>query len=287
MDLFGPEVNWFESVILPVAGLVAVAVVWRRGYLSRSALAGVPRRDAGLELMDMMVGLVLMLLGMAAAQQVMTRMGLWIDGDSGELAEVTPGQYMKQALVGQGLVQLPVVLYVVWRCGAWPGRFREFGLWPRRPVREVFIAVAALVAVLPMAMSLSVMMVYIGQWLGRPAPAIGHELLSVLQEPAVGWVRAGLLASALVVAPLLEEVIFRGLVQTAFLSVTGRGRRWWVVIIAAGIFTGMHAGQPWQVLPSLFVLGVVLGWLYERTGSLWPSMLVHAGFNAVNVALAV
>jgi len=49
----------------------------------------------------------------------------------------------------------------------------------------------------------------------------------------------------------------------------------------------MHTGQAWQVLPSLFVLAVVLGWLYERTGSLLPSVLVHMGFNAINIALAV
>ena len=287
MDLFGADVNWLESVVLPASGWVAALIVWRRGYLSRSALVGVPRREAGLELMDVMVGLVLMLLGMVAAQQIMTRMGLWIDGDAGESTGFTPQQYMKQALVGQGLVQLPVVLYVVWRCGGWPGRFRELGLLPRRPVREGIVALAGLAVALPMALGLSVVTVYVGLGLGRPAPEIGHELLSVLQEPALWWVKAGLLTSALVLAPLLEEVIFRGLVQTAFLSVTRRGRRWWVVIIAAGIFTGMHIGQPWQVLPSLFVLGVVLGWLYERTGSLWPSVLVHAGFNAVNVALAV
>jgi membrane protease YdiL (CAAX protease family) len=40
-------------------------------------------------------------------------------------------------------------------------------------------------------------------------------------------------------------------------------------------------------LPGLLVLGVVLGWLYERSGSLLPCVLVHAGFNALNIAMVL
>jgi membrane protease YdiL (CAAX protease family) len=40
-------------------------------------------------------------------------------------------------------------------------------------------------------------------------------------------------------------------------------------------------------LPGLLVLAVVLGWLYERWGSLLPCVLVHALFNSGNCALAL
>ena len=38
---------------------------------------------------------------------------------------------------------------------------------------------------------------------------------------------------------------------------------------------------------GLLVLGLVLGWMYERTGSLWPGIVLHTGFNALNIVLAL
>ena len=63
--------------------------------------------------------------------------------------------------------------------------------------------------------------------------------------------------------------------------------RWLVVLSAAALFALIHLGPQvaWQGLPVLFVLGIFLGWLYERTGSLWPGIVLHAGFNAINFVL--
>ena len=66
---------------------------------------------------------------------------------------------------------------------------------------------------------------------------------------------------------------------------------WWggnaggrVVAAAAAVFALVHAEVvSWHALPGLFVLGVVLGWVFERTGSLLPCVLIHAGFNALNL----
>jgi hypothetical protein len=115
---------------------------------------------------------------------------------------------------------------------------------------------------------------------------VGHVLLTALLAAQQTWVILLLLVSAAVVAPLLEEVIYRGLIQTALSSVNPSRNRWLVVIVAAMLFALFHAGVPWQVRLSLFVLGLILGWLYERYGSLLPCVIVHAGFNAVNTALA-
>ena len=93
---------------------------------------------------------------------------------------------------------------------------------------------------------------------------------------------------AVLVGPLLEEVVFRGLLQTLLIDTLGRRFRWTAVLIAAAVFALIHAGPvSWHGWPGLFVLGVVLGWLYERTGSLLPCYLAHALFNAANIAAAV
>ena len=287
-----------DVVVLPGAGLVAVWVVWRAGYLGRSAFRLAPKREVGLGVIDLLMGVLIMFVGMTVAQELLVRMGLFTDdglaGAGGEASvpaqpasDLTPFEMMRHAYIGQACVQLPVVLYLWWRCSVWSGGLRQLGFQPRRPIRETLAGVLGLAVALPMTMGLSVAVVAIGRWFDAQTPEVGHELLGAVQESHVWWVTFGLIWSAVVVAPLLEEIIFRGLVQTSLLGVLGQSRRWPVVIFGAGWFALIHMGLPWQVLPSIFVLGLVLGWLYERTGSLLPGVLVHAGFNAVNMVLAM
>ena len=92
----------------------------------------------------------------------------------------------------------------------------------------------------------------------------------------------------MIIAPLLEEMVFRGLLQTLLIDTLGRRARWTAVLTASLIFALIHAAAvSWHGWPGLFVLGVVLGWLYERTGSLLPCYLAHALFNAANIAAAL
>ena len=93
----------------------------------------------------------------------------------------------------------------------------------------------------------------------------------------------GLLVCVLLLAPLFEEFVFRGLVQSCFRNI---GPRWFCIAAAAAIFAAAHIPvAAWQVLPGLLALGLILGWLYEHTGSLWPGIFAHAGFNFANAAL--
>ena len=59
---------------------------------------------------------------------------------------------------------------------------------------------------------------------------------------------------------------------------------WPAVLVASAIFAAAHCTQP-QAVPSLFVLAVVIGYNYERTGRLLAPILIHALFNAANLAL--
>ncbi|MDJ0942113.1 MAG: type II CAAX endopeptidase family protein [Kiloniellales bacterium] len=90
----------------------------------------------------------------------------------------------------------------------------------------------------------------------------------------------GLLLVAAGLGPLVEELLFRGLLY-AWLR-----RHLGVLIsasISAALFASVHA-IPW-LMPSLFAIGVVLALLYERSGSLWPAIVVHGAYNAINLVL--
>ena len=90
---------------------------------------------------------------------------------------------------------------------------------------------------------------------------------------------------ACVAAPFFEELTFRGFVFNAF-------RRYlpgWAAIILGGIAFGFAHLQPGNAgaIAPLAAGGMVLAWVYYRTGSLFASMITHATFNLVPVVLIV
>lgn len=121
---------------------------------------------------------------------------------------------------------------------------------------------------------------------GFEARTIAHSTLRLLIEsPVDGW-HIALSALAVIVAPLMEEVIYRGLVQSAL--VQALRLRWAAIVLTSAIFTLMHASavEP-HALVTLFVLSLAFGWVYERTGSLAAPITVHILFNLANFSLAL
>jgi membrane protease YdiL (CAAX protease family) len=93
---------------------------------------------------------------------------------------------------------------------------------------------------------------------------------------------AFLLVYAVVAAPLSEEILFRGFLQPLLKGSLGRGA---ALGISAMVFAALHVHLP-SFLP-LCLLGLVLGAVYERSGSLPLCMSLHAWFNAVTASLLI
>ena len=101
------------------------------------------------------------------------------------------------------------------------------------------------------------------------------ELEHLMSAP---WVGPSL---AVIIAPVTEEVIFRGLILRGFL---GRWKPWTAIIASAALFALMHF-NPAQT-PVALGLGLVLGWIYVRTRSLGLCMLGHAVNNSASYPLS-
>lgn len=83
-----------------------------------------------------------------------------------------------------------------------------------------------------------------------------------------------------IVGPIAEEVVMRGIVLRGLLRTLPAGR---AIVWSAVLFSAMHM-NPWQTLPTFFI-GLLLGWAYERTGSLGLCIVAHILNNGLSVAV--
>lgn len=151
--------------------------------------------------------------------------------------------------------------------------------------------VAFLIAV-PFVLGTSVVSTMLYTKINQKAPDnAAHELLRLYREnPNDIWVWV-LLGSAVLLAPVVEELMYRAFLQTGFLAATKRA---WVAILGTSVlFTLAHIGTPdkpnvpWHALPTLFVLSLGMGVAFERSGRIGVPILMHVLFNASNVVIMV
>lgn len=84
--------------------------------------------------------------------------------------------------------------------------------------------------------------------------------------------------TACVVAPICEEAFFRGFVFK------GLAQSWgpvWGALVSSAAFAAAH--QQLTIFVPIFVLGLALCWVYEKTGSLWANIALHCLFNSIAV----
>jgi len=103
-----------------------------------------------------------------------------------------------------------------------------------------------------------------------------------VDEGALGVVAAGALIIG--VAPFTEEVFFRGFMFAGMRRALPFAAAALIPSVIWGLFHFTGSGT-WGVVVQLSVFGLWLSWLYERTGSLWPPVAVHAFNNAIAFAI--
>ncbi len=107
----------------------------------------------------------------------------------------------------------------------------------------------------------------------QPLPS---EMLDTFPERIVAFVMI------VAVAPVAEEVFFRGFMLPVL---AGRWGFWKGACLVSLLFAAGHLALG-SIIPA-FASGILLAWLYKRTGSLWNSCMAHAAQNALAFAVAV
>jgi membrane protease YdiL (CAAX protease family) len=85
-----------------------------------------------------------------------------------------------------------------------------------------------------------------------------------------------------VLAPLSEEICFRGML---FGGLRTRLPMWAAALGAGAIFGALHYSTGLSAVPSLVVLGAIFAVVYEKTGSIWPPIIMHVANNAFALAV--
>ncbi len=105
-------------------------------------------------------------------------------------------------------------------------------------------------------------------------PNFAEESFNMLQQ---GWI--GILSIS-ILAPILEELLFRGAITKKLLSLYSPK----VAILLSALVFGVIHWNPAQVVPA-FLIGLLLAWMYYRTGSLIPVIVIHIINNSLSVFL--
>jgi len=102
------------------------------------------------------------------------------------------------------------------------------------------------------------------------------QLQSYTTAAAEGWLPA-LLAGAIIAAPAGEEILFRGFLFRGW----ARSDRttWPAIFVISVLWAALHVQYDWTGIVQIFVIGLFLGWMRWRSGSILLTFLLHALFN--------
>jgi membrane protease YdiL (CAAX protease family) len=340
----GVSANLVLAIVLAALGLVAVWVAARAGVFRRGSITGPPRIAEREPL-----GMLVLVLGMAVMLLIMTQV-LCVTAQTqgktiGATTATTSSATTKATTVRVVTTQIvaPLEAPVAPAEGMTPGQLAlassvppliafafmvianrtirvnglvELGLTKERLARGVIAGLVGSLIAVPLVFLASMVTEFVWQSLHYSHPG-EHELLKVLGESGSPLLGVVLVMSAVAVAPLFEEMLFRGHLQTLLTYAWVRlGRRpvvsvetpvipleagfaappvaevprsepavwmrWASVILTATLFSLVH---PLWMRPPILVLAVCLGYAYERTGNLWTTITMHAVFNGVNTVL--
>jgi membrane protease YdiL (CAAX protease family) len=153
-----------------------------------------------------------------------------------------------------------------------------FGFRNTNLTKSLLLASGVLVIVLPIILELEQFSALFLQKIGWPlADQHAVELILNAKSP---WLRGYLAFFAIVLAPVAEEFIFRG-VLFPFVKQLGYPKLAWFGV--SFLFALIHVNAP--TLVPLFVLALVLTWLYQKTDCLLASITAHSLFNTANLII--
>ncbi|OOG52611.1 hypothetical protein B0E47_15060 [Rhodanobacter sp. B05] len=187
-----------------------------------------------------------------------------------------PGMQSLLAILTLAVAAIPILLLTRRR---WPR------LWPVGRPPGFGFAAPATSRYLLLAVVVGVLATMLGGWLTdwlAHGQTVTQNIEQLGKSTSLGW-RIPLALMAVSLGPLVEELLFRGVLLSALLQRWGSAT---AILLSSLLFALMHLpGLNWQVfaVPNLLLLALALAWLRLRSESIWPSVLAHGTYNLMAV----
>lgn len=271
-----------------LAGLAFLASWLLRTSLGRKALANaVPRRNN----MPIYLPFVPLFVWLAAASA--------LDYATSALSlQKVQKVVLDQLIICTSAITAITVIIILAR-GSFARRLKGFGLNVKTIHKDFLAAFANLLSVWPLMLIMIFLTIFCGRvFYGSQYTIQQHEELQLIKVNIQLPIRILIIISAVVVSPILEEMLFRGLFQTLIRSYIEKPKLeirnskfisscsvWVSIAFSSIIFILFH--QNVAHWPALFVLAVCLGYAYEKSGSLFRPIFIHSLFNGITIAAAL
>lgn len=118
---------------------------------------------------------------------------------------------------------------------------------------------------------------YLTELLGVTLPDTYNEMFKGIMQHKLGFITIG------IIAPIAEEYVFRGAILRVLCDITGKHRLWVAIVLSAALFATVHGNMAQGI--GAFLCGLLLGWMYVRTGSIVPGVVYHWVNNSTAVLL--
>jgi hypothetical protein len=207
------------------------------------------------------------LLAFVAGQFVALAVLLWLRfSDLGSLLAVPfDGAMVTLFILIANPITIAIIVVAVVLAHARPTDYLALRLPPTRDLIVSLISLVALIAAGDLLLYLA------GYPLVTP-----FQMQSYTTAGAEGWLPA-LLVGAIIVAPAGEEIMFRGFLFRGW----ARPDRspWPAIVVLSLLWALLHVQYDWTGLLQIFIIGLFLGWMRARSGSILLTFLLHALFN--------
>ncbi len=196
-------------------------------------------------------------------------------GVHGFIHDESFGNIVVGTLCFQGAAWLLILFFLRQHQVGW----REaFGFRGPRLKTTLLTAIGFIVVVLPIVLLLQGASIHTLEKLGWPSE--DQAAVKLVTDAKSWWTTVYLGVFAVVIAPVAEEFIFRGMLFP-FVKQLGWPKLAWFGV--SFLFALIHLNAPTFV--PLFVFALALTWLYEKTDNLLAPITAHALFNATNLAV--
>jgi membrane protease YdiL (CAAX protease family) len=267
-----------QDIIISLAGLVLLSF-----WLIRASMGKDPLADSTLRRNNMPVyfPLIPLLIWFGAVSLVLLITRSFLP----DLPEWQSALWDNLILCIGAIVTIVVIIFLARSC--FVGRLKGFGLDIKTIHRDFFAAIVNLLSIWPLMIAAMFLTLFFGKLILGPDFSLEQheELKTITAYPQIS-LRILVIITAIVVGPVLEEMLFRGMFQTMICSLFEErsskikilNGTWLAILISSGLFAMVHANAGhW---PVLFILALCLGYSYEKSGSLLRPIFIHSFFNA-------